>query len=133
MSHNEPVSVRIRWKIVKWVVFEGKTIPSVAARIERSQTVVYRYVNIFYDTCDALGNFEIDQRDGYKRNYKKTLDDNAFAVQHLEMTGAEKCDTTLKEYQEQLSEFGINASLTTIHRHFERRNITTKIISSVCL
>ena len=133
MSHSEPVSVRIRWKIVQWVVFDGESIPSVAARIERSVTVVYRYVNIYYDTGDVLSNYEIDKRNGCKKQYKHKIDDDAFAVEYLETARADKCDTTLREYKEQLSEYGINVSLATLHRYFERNDITTKIITSVCL
>ena len=85
MSHNEPVSVRVRCKIAQLVVFDGESIPSVAARIERSVTVVYRYVNIHYDTGDVLSHHEIDKRDGYKKDYAHKIDDDAFAVEYRYM------------------------------------------------
>ena len=62
MAHNQPVSVRNRWKIVQWVVFEGQSVPEVAARIERSLTVVYRYINVYYETGDVLSNLNTSSR-----------------------------------------------------------------------
>ena len=131
--HNEPVSEALRWKIVKWVVFDNEPVWFVAQRIERAISVVYRYVNIYHNTGNVLSDHELDRQLGYKRNkVDKKIDSDSFAVEYLQHTRIHKCDTTLKEYHEQLSNFGINASTSTIHRHFARNGITTKTISSVC-
>ena len=133
LRHNEPVSLTVRWKIVKWVVFDDEPVWFVAQRIERSIPVVYRYVNIYLDTGNVLSDYEIDRKLGIKRTrVRKIIGDDAFAVEYLKHTRTRKCDTTLKEYRKQLSHFGINASIPTIHRHFANNGITTKTLSSVC-
>ena len=69
----------------------------------------------------------------HKKEYKHKIDDDAFAIEYLETTRADKCDVSLRESKEHSSECGINTSLATLHRYFNKNDITTKIIASVSL
>ena len=130
---NEQVSVTERWKIVKWVVFEGASIQEVADRIERSRPVIYKYVNLYLETGDVSTEYERQRDEGLRIDTrKKIMGDNPFAITYLTHTMIGKSDTTLKEYRSQLLKYGIRASVSTIHRYFVNNNITTKVTTKVC-
>ena len=131
---NQPVPIRERWKIVQWVVFEDAPIPSVSTRLDRSLPAIYKYVKLYLDTGNVISDYEKKKRDGIKRKSKRRriIDDDPFAITYLQHTLIGKRDTRLKEYQSQLLEYGIKASLSTIHRHFVNNDVTTKVTTKVC-